>query len=54
MSEQMSLTRRKMLLATGATALAAPFASRAWASATGIDMLARCGHSEPRGPVRPA
>lgn len=29
MSEQVNLTRRKVLLATGATALSAPFVSRA-------------------------
>ena len=47
MSEQVNLTRRKVLLATGATALSAPFVSRAWASTTEINMLAWYGHGEP-------
>ena len=52
MSEQVNPMRRKVLLATGATALSAPFASRVRASTTGIDMLARYGHGKPRDPVR--
>ena len=47
MSEQVNLTRRKVLMATGATALSAPFVGRAWASTTEINMLAWYGHGEP-------
>ncbi len=47
MSEKVNLTRRKVLMATGATALSAPFVGRAWASTTEINMLAWYGHGEP-------
>lgn len=42
-----SSNRRKLIKAAGASVLAAPYISRAWASVTEINMLAWYGHGEP-------
>jgi len=47
MSSILVPTRRALLKATAASALAMPFVSRAWAAVTEINMLAWYGHGEP-------